>query len=61
MGVVEEYPGYWGGIVTMMAIVTGVIMNVHQKFNSNGNSKSGIWCDKGDTTNSICAINQVID
>jgi hypothetical protein len=61
MGVVEEYPGYWGGTTIAMAIVTSVIMNDHQKFNNNGNSKSGIRCDKGVNINLNRAISQVID
>jgi hypothetical protein len=40
MGVVEEYPGYSGGIATMMAIVTNVVMNDHQKFNNMATRKA---------------------
>ncbi len=30
-----------------MAIVINVVMSDHEKFNNNGNSKSGIRCNKG--------------
>jgi hypothetical protein len=45
----------------MMVIVTSVVMSDHQMFNNNGNSESGIRCDKGVTTISILANSQVIN
>ncbi len=50
-----------GGTTTMMVIVTSVVMSDHQMFNNNGNSESGIRCDKGVTTISILANSQVIN